>query len=88
MTDPHTYIKKDVVLQWGAQIVKLNNEANAILDKIETETNNLKNYWHGNAANGFEKSMSDSISIGREYHNNMLDVDKMLKDVVAMAENE
>lgn len=88
MKDPYTYIEKDVLQSWGNQMTALNNEALEIIDKIEIEIKNLNNYWKGNAAEGFNNVNNELITNARKYHEDMKDVEKILKEVVITAENQ
>ena len=88
MSNLYTYIEKSTLESWGAQMTALNNEALEILKKIETETKNLNEAWDGKAYNGFNKVMTDLINDGKKYHEDMKDIERILKEVVITAENE
>ena len=88
MGDPYTYIEKDTLQNWAVQMTELNNEALDIISKIEAEVNNLNNYWQGNSANGFNKVNSDLITEAKKYHENMKSIEKMLNEIVIVAENQ
>ena len=81
MRDPYTYIEKDTLQKWAVQMTALNNEALDIISKIEAEVNNLNNYWQGNSASGFNKVNSD-------LYENMKSIEKMLNEIVIVAENQ
>ncbi|MDD5888527.1 MAG: WXG100 family type VII secretion target [bacterium] len=88
MKDPYTYIEKDVLTSWGQKMTSLNNEALDIIDKIEAEIKRLNDYWKGNAAEGFTTVNNELIANARKYHNDMKDIESILKEVVITAENE
>lgn len=88
MNDPYTYIEKDVLKAWGAQMTQLNNDAIDIMNSIEQEVKRLSEYWKGNAADGFTNVSNDLVTDGRNYHNKMKDIEKMLNEVVITAENQ
>lgn len=88
MNDPYTYIEKDTLNAWGVQMTQLNYEAIDIINSIEDEVKDLKNYWKGNAADGFNTVMNNLIKDGKTYHEKMKNVENMLKEVVITAENQ
>lgn len=88
MNDPYTYIEKDTLNAWGVQMTQLNYEAIDIINSIEEEVKELKEYWKGNAANGFCTNMDKLVKDGKNYHTKMKNVENMLKEVVITAENQ
>ena len=88
MNDPYTYIEKDTLNAWGVQMTQLNYEAIDIINSIADEVESLKEYWKGNAANGFSTNMDKLIKDGKKYHEKMKNVENMLKEVVITAENQ
>ena len=88
MNDPYTYIEKDALKGWGTQMTQLNNEAVDILNSIQQEVKNLNEYWKGHAAEGFTKVTDDLVLEGKNCHNKMKNIEKMLMEVVITAENQ
>lgn len=86
--DPYTYIDRESALAYGARMTKLNEEAIEIIKKIEAEIKNLGEHWEGKAAAGYNTVNANLIKDAKKYHEEMKDVERIIKKVVTTIENQ
>lgn len=81
------FIKISTLKQWETDLIKLNDEANLLLDKLKNDLDTLPEAWIGEAARGVDKRVKNRITDSKNSHDKMKNISASLDKVVESMSN-
>ena len=87
-TDTSVYVDFAALNSWKSQMNKINSSALDTLDSFISTMKDLKSSWCGNSAESFLSSSSNLIRKAKSYHNEMMNVENFLTNVIEIMDKQ